>query len=155
MEPSSPFWDSGEFIASAYILGIPHAPCTPLYVLVGRVFTLLPLPFSIAGRVNFISALTAALGVLFVYFLAVRLLDAILGRSRTRLDTVIKVAGALVGSLFLAFSHTYWINAIEAEVYALSAFFMGFILWLSLKWAENPTGGKASAISICSFTCSR
>jgi tetratricopeptide (TPR) repeat protein len=143
MEPSSPFWDSGEFIASAYILGIPHAPCTPLYVLVGRVFTVLPLPFSIAGRVNFISALTAALGVLFVYLLAVRLLDAILGRSRTTLDTVIKLAGALVGSLFLAFSHTYWINAIEAEVYALSAFFMGFILWLSLKWAENPTGGKA------------
>ena len=143
MEPGSPFWDSGEFIASAYILGIPHAPCTPLYVLVGRVFTLLPLPFSIAGRVNFISALTAALGVLFVYFLAIRFLDAVLGKSRTSLDTVIKVAGALVGSLFLAFSHTYWINAIEAEVYALSAFFMGFMLWLSLKWAENPTGGKA------------
>ena len=143
MEPSSPFWDSGEFIASAYILGIPHAPCTPLYVLVGRVFTLLPLPFSIAARVNFISALTAALGVLFVYFLAVRLLDAVLGRSRSTVDTVIKLAGALVGSLFLAFSSTYWTNAIEAEVYALSAFFMGFILWLSLKWAENPTGGKA------------
>jgi tetratricopeptide (TPR) repeat protein len=143
MEPSSPFWDSGEFIASAYILGIPHAPCTPLYVLVGRVFTIMPLPFSIAGRVNFISALTAALGVLFVFFLAVRFLDAILGRSRTTSDTAIKIAGALVGSLFLAFSHTYWINAIEAEVYALSAFFMGFILWLSLKWAENPTGGKA------------
>jgi tetratricopeptide (TPR) repeat protein len=143
MEPSSPFWDSGEFIASAYTLGIPHAPCTPLYVLVGRVFTLLPLPLSIAGRVNFISALTAALGVLFAYLLIVRFLDATLGRSRTTLDTLVKVTGGLTGALFLAFSHTYWINAVEAEVYALSAFFMGMASWLALKWAEDPTSGKA------------
>ena len=143
MEPSSPFWDSGEFIASAYTLGIPHAPCTPLYVLVGRVFSILPLPFSVAGRVNFISVLTGALGVLFVYILAVRFLDATLGRSRTVLDTAIKVAGALSGALFLTFSQTYWTNAIEAEVYALSCFFMGFIAWLALKWADNPMGGKA------------
>jgi tetratricopeptide (TPR) repeat protein len=143
MEPSSPFWDSGEFIASAYTLGIPHAPCTPLYVLVGRVFTLLPLPLSIAARVNFISASTAALGILFAYLLIVRFLDATLGRSRTTLDTLIKIAGALVGAGFLAFSHTYWTNAIEAEVYALSAFFMGLATWLALKWAEDPTGGKA------------
>lgn len=143
MEQSSPFWDSGEFIASAYILGIPHSPGTPLYVLVGRVFTLLPLPFSIAGRVNFLSALTGALGVLFAYLLAVHVLDMMLGRSKTIGDTAIKVVGSLVGALFLAFSNTYWTNATEAEVYALSAFFMGFMSWLALKWEEDPTRGKA------------
>ena len=142
MERSAPFWDSGEFIASAYILGIPHSPGTPLYVLVGRVFTLLPLPLSIAGKVNFLSALTGALGVLFVYLLAVRVLDMMLGRSRTVLDTVVKVAGSLAGALFLAFSNTHWTNATEAEVYALSCFFMGFMTWLALKWEENPTSGK-------------
>ena len=146
MEPSAPFWDSGEFIASAYTLGIPHSPSTPLYVLVGRVFTLLPLPFSIAGRVNFISAFTGALGVLFAYLIAIRFLDAMLGRSRTISDTAAKVVGALVGALFLAFSNTYWINATEAEVYALSAFFMGFMSWLVLKWGEDPTGPKATCL---------
>ncbi len=143
MGPSAAFWDAGEFIASSYILGIPHSPGTPLYVILGRVFTLLPLPLSIAGKVNLISVLTGALGVLFAYMLAVRFLDAILGKSQTVVDTVIKVVGALVGALFLAFSSTYWINAIEAEVYALSAFFMGFMTWLALKWSENPTGEKS------------
>jgi len=146
MEPSAPFWDSGEFIASAYTLGIPHSPSTPLYVLVGRVFTLLPLPFSIAGRVNFISVLTGALGVLFAYLITIRFLDAMMGRSRTVFEAMVKVVGALVGALFLAFSNTYWINATEAEVYALSSFFMGFMGWLVLKWDEDPTGPKATSL---------
>src|SRR5678809_1320184 len=68
MEASSSFWDSGEFIASAYTLGIPHSPGTPLYVLVAKVASMLPLPFfSIAQRVNLLSAFCGAAGVLFMY----------------------------------------------------------------------------------------
>src|SRR6188768_4187454 len=76
MEASASFWDSGEFIASSFILGIPHSPGTPLYVLVGKVASLLPLPFlNIAQRVNLLSAFCGAAGVLFVYALAVRFFD--------------------------------------------------------------------------------
>jgi tetratricopeptide (TPR) repeat protein len=143
MAPSAPFWDAGEFIASAYTLGVPHSPGTPLYVLVGRVFTMLPLPFLIAGKVNFISVVAGSLGVLMVYVLAVRFVDYMLGKSVTAADTLIKVAGATVGALFITFSHTYWANSTESEVYAMSVFVMGFMTWLALKWSDDPMGSKS------------
>lgn len=146
MAASASFWDAGEFIATAYTLGIPHSPGTPLYVLVGRVFTLLPIPISVAQKVNLLSALCGALGSLFVYILIVRFLDYISGKSKTLPDTLIKVVGGLVGALFITFSSTYWTNATEAEVYAMSCFLMGFMTWLGLKWEENPTSPKATAL---------
>ena len=53
LTPTVPFWDSGEFIATSYTLGIPHPPGTPLYVMIGRLITLLPTA-TIAVRVNFL-----------------------------------------------------------------------------------------------------
>lgn len=145
MAPSAPFWDAGEFIATALTLGVPHSPGTPLYVLIGRVFTLLPLPFTIAGKVNFISVVAGSLGVLMIYILVIRFLDHVLGKSESTLDTLIKILGALVGSFFIMFSNTFWSNAVETEVYTLSVFFMGFMTWLGLKWADNPGGPKSVA----------
>jgi tetratricopeptide (TPR) repeat protein len=143
MAPSAPFWDAGEFIASAYTLGIPHSPGTPLYVLIGRVFILLPLPFTIAGKINFMSAFAASLATVVLYMLIVRFLDAMLGPSKSVADTVIKVTGGLVGALWVAFSDTFWWNAVEAEVYAMSVFIMGLITWLALKWADGATSRRS------------
>ena len=75
MQATSSFWDSGEFIATSYILGIAHSPGTPLYVLVGRVFSMMPLPLSIAQRVNFLSVVFSSLGVLMAYMVMVKVLD--------------------------------------------------------------------------------
>jgi len=62
--PTVPFWDGGEFIAASYILGIPHPPGSPLYILIGRLFTVLPdLGLGIAWLVNFSSCLFSALTV--------------------------------------------------------------------------------------------
>jgi tetratricopeptide (TPR) repeat protein len=147
MEATSPFWDSGEFIASAHILGIPHSPGTPLYVLVAKVASLIPIPvLNIAQRVNLLSAFCGAAGVLFVYLLAVRFFDDMAGASRTVVDAITRVAGALTGALFLAFSDTYWNNSIEAEVYAMSNAFMGFMTWLALKWGDLPKTPRSTSL---------
>jgi hypothetical protein len=134
MEATSSFWDSGEFIASAHILGVPHSPGTPLYVLVAKVASLIPLWFlSVAQRVNLLSAFCGAAGVLFVYALAVRFFDDMAGKSQTISDGLIRVGGAMTAALFLAFSDSYWTNSIEAEVYGMSTEFMGFMTWLAIK----------------------
>ena len=133
------FWDAGEFISVSYILGIPHSPGTPLYVLVGRVFTMLPLPMSVAQKVNFLSVLTASLGVLMAFLVSSSTIRFMYGRPRTAVGRVAHLAGPLAGAFFLMFSDTYWTNAIEAEVYALSAFVMGLCTFLALKWLGAHT----------------
>ncbi len=146
MAASASFWDAGEFIAASYSMGIPHSPGTPLYILVGRVFSILPLPLSVAVRVNLISAVCGALGAFFIYLLTVRFLDYMFGASKSRLDTIVKVAGGLAGALFITFSDTYWVNATEAEVYAMSCFLMGFITWIGLKWHENRGDSRSNSL---------
>jgi hypothetical protein len=139
MEGTSSFWDSGEFIATAVTLGVPHSPGTPLYVLVAKVASMLPLPFySIAQRVNLLSAFCGAAGVLFMYVLTIRFFDDMNGPSRTQRDGIVRVAGALAGAFWLAVSDTYWTNSIEAEVYGMSNAFMGFMVWLAIKWGDLP-----------------
>lgn len=140
MAATASFWDAGEFVATSYILGIPHSPGTPLYVLVGRVFSMLPLPLSIAQRVNLLSAVCGALGVVVAYLVILRVLKFMFGEVESGLKLFIRHAGCVAGAMFLCFSSTYWTNATEAEVYALSNLLMGFCAYLALFWLSNPTG---------------
>jgi tetratricopeptide (TPR) repeat protein len=134
------FWDSGEFIAVSQILGIPHSPGTPMYVLVGRVFAMLPLALSVAQRVNLLSAFTGALGVMMVYLIISEVVRFMFGAATTVAGRIAAHTGGLVGALFLMFSSTYWTDATEAEVYALSAFVMGLCTYLAIRWLRDPVG---------------
>ena len=136
LTPTVPFWDSGEFIAVSYILGIPHPPGTPFYVLLGRIATLVPWA-SIAQRVNAVSALSGALAVAFTYLCGIKFIRLAQGPERKPLDEAIAQVGAITGALLLAFSDSFWENCIEAEVYATMSFAQILVLWLGLRWWEE------------------
>jgi len=136
MAQSCPFWDSGEFIATSHVLGIPHPPGTPLYVLIGKVFSLVPIG-QIAMRINFLSALSSALTILFSYLVIVNFARRWTRGRETRVDLLIAIAGGMAGAFFAAFSRTFWENATEAEVYGLSSLVMVFVVWLVLKWEAS------------------
>ena len=135
ISPTVAFWDAGEFIATSYILGIPHPPGTPLYVLIGRIFTLIPFASTIAIRVNILSAVFSALAVGLIYRSVVLIAKRWLGFDETWWVHL----GAACGALVLAFGDAYWNSAVEAEVYGLSAFFMALVLYLGLLWAKEPS----------------
>src|SRR3990172_9549317 len=55
LAPTTQFWDTSEYIAAAYVLGIPHPPGNPLFVLIANVWGLLPLAEGYAMRINLLS----------------------------------------------------------------------------------------------------
>ncbi len=136
------FWDVGEFISATYLLQVPHPPGSPLFLLVGKVISMVPFYDDPAVRIHFISALSSALTAMFLYLSLVKLI--ILWRPRTE-DTWNKISlytSAAVGALSLSFSATFWFNAVEAEVYGISMLFVSLVSWLSLRWnerADSPT----------------
>ena len=137
--PNISFWDCGEFITTSHILGIPHQPGTPLYVLVGRCFDIVfgspditKPALKTAPAVNFMSGFFSALAVMFVYMIVLNL-----ARRADSDSGWLAHAGGVVGALFLMLSETYWNNAIEAEVYGLAAFIMTLVTWLALRWYDE------------------
>ncbi len=132
-----PYWDSGEFIATSYILGVPHPPGSPLYLIIGRLFSMIPFNADIAFRVNLISPIVSALAVMLLYLSTVKIITHWRGKVEHQMDAVIAFGGALVGSLVFAFTDSHWFNAVEAEVYSMSTFFTAIVVWLILHWSER------------------
>ena len=71
MAPTVSYWDCGEFIATSYILGVPHPPGSPLYLLLGRIFSMIPTNPDIAFRVNIISPIVSAVACMLLYLIIV------------------------------------------------------------------------------------
>jgi len=136
ISPTVSFWDCGEFIACAYTMGVPHPPGAPLFIALGRVFTLIIPWINVALRMNIISALASAFTVMVLFFIIVRLIREWRGEPRTLEDKIIALAGGGIGALAFAFTDTFWFNAVEAEVYALSILLTALVFWLTLLWMD-------------------
>ncbi|NTV60130.1 MAG: DUF2723 domain-containing protein [Chlorobiaceae bacterium] len=145
MAPTLSFWDCGETITTSCTLGIPHPPGAPLFLLFGRLFTMLPFFSDIGARVNLISTLVSSSTVMLTYLITVRLI--VLYRasdpdSWTPAEKVAAYGGAAVGALCLALSDSFWFNAVEASLWSSSLFFIAIITWLILRWhEEDPKPG--------------
>ena len=140
MAPTLSFWDCGEFIATAYTLGVPHPPGAPFFLLVGRLFSMVPFFEDIGARVNLLSTLSASATVTLTYLIIVRLIVMYRKTGPGSWDTLEKLSaygGAAVGALSLAFSDSFWFNAVETEVYAPSLFFTALAVWFIVRWYDE------------------
>ncbi|MCX6136367.1 MAG: DUF2723 domain-containing protein [Ignavibacteriales bacterium] len=131
------FWDVGEFIAAAILLQVPHPPGSPLFLLVTKIFTMVPFATDPAVRAHFVSALCSALASTFLYLSIVKLILLWKQKPADVADKLALYGAGLIGALSLTFSPTFWFNAVEAEVYGASMFFIGLITYLALRWNEQ------------------
>ncbi|MBL4669635.1 MAG: DUF2723 domain-containing protein [Flavobacteriales bacterium] len=141
IESTASFWDCGEFIATAYNLEIGHPPGAPLFMLVGRFFTMFG-SGEIAGySINVLSALSSSFTILFLFWsitMIVRKL-AIKSGEITESKRIAIFGAAVVGSLAYTFSDSFWFSAVEGEVYAMSSLFTSLVFWAILKWESVAT----------------
>lgn len=135
--PTTSFWDCGEFIACSKILGVMHPPGAPLYLLIGRIMTMLPFVGDIGLRVNLFSVLISAITILLTYLVIAHLIRRWRGQPKNWEDIFILHFSAAAGALAFAFTDSQWFNAVEAEVYAFSMFFTAIVIWLMLHWEER------------------
>jgi hypothetical protein len=142
LEPTMPFWDCGEFIATAYKLQIGHPPGAPLFMIIGRVATLFAMgdTTKVAYMMNLLSALASAGSILFLFWTITHFAKRILVNTQAEIDqsNLIKIMGSgIVGALAYTFSDTFWFSAVEGEVYAMSSFLTALVFWAILKWEDK------------------
>jgi Protein of unknown function (DUF2723). len=146
LEPTLSLWDCGEFLTSACKLEINHSPGAPLFMLLGRIFSLFS--FGNASKaafcINLISALASAATILFLFWTIFWLIGKI-EKPEKRFPIYLKVAAAAIGALTFAFTDSFWFSAVEAEVYALSSLFSAVVLWAATRWereADDPASAR-------------
>lgn len=144
VERTASFWDCGEFIASSFKLQIPHPPGAPLFLLLGRIFSMLSLGdlTRVAYWVNMGSVLASAFTILFLFWTISLLAQKLLAsqqtgqaeRDYTATDRWLIIGTSAVGALTYTFSDTFWFSAVEAEVYGMSSFFTAIVVWAAFRW---------------------
>lgn len=138
-EKSGSFWDTGEFVAAAFKVQMPHPPGAPLFVLIGRFFIIL---FGGSGEmaakaINIMNALASGFTVLFLFWSITHFARKLTSGFLEEPDRgqMFSIMGAgIVGALAFTFSDSFWYSAVEGEVYAFSSFFTALAFWAMLKW---------------------
>ena len=135
LAPTTQFWDTSEYIAAAKVLGIPHPPGNPLFVLMAHVWGMIPWAAGYAQRINLFAATTSAVSAGCIFLITERWLrDVVPALWPRRL-------AALAGALVTATSFTVWNQSVVNEkVYTLSLLSICLILWLIVRWDDQPAG---------------
>lgn len=150
IEPTTSFWDCGEFIATAFRLEVGHPPGAPLFMILARFFSLFAGSdvTKVAMMVNIMSALMSSFTILFLFWTITHFAKKIALKASEELSNgkILAVIGSgFVGALAYAFSDTFWFSAVEGEVYATSSLFTAVVFWAILKWenvADQPHSNR-------------
>ena len=162
LAPTVTLVDSGELIVVAHGLGVAHPPGFPLWTILAHLASLLPVG-NVAGRINFASALFAALASATLTLVVAELMiaasyltapkrskkgvrrtkttgpaDAQEGKdNNSAVSRLLVLAPAIGAGLLMGLSRTLWSYATIAEVYTLNTLLICVIFFLMLRWRRG------------------
>ena len=143
LAPTTAMWDTSEYMAAAKVLGIPHPPGNPLFVLIAYLFGTLPIASDFAVRINLLAAVASAASA-GLWFLIAHDITGRLFKERWARLTAAAVC-ALVG----ATSFTVWNQSVVNEkVYTVSLLQLTVVIWLTTRWMKQTTGPAADRMLI-------
>ncbi len=143
LAPSTAMWDTSEYITAAYVLGLPHPPGNPFFVLIGRVASIMPIAPSVATRINVLAALASAVSAGMWFLITERVLVHWFAQRWTRL--VVASVSAIIGST----AFTVWNQSVVNEkVYTISLVGLAVCSWLTVRWCDEPDGRKADRLLV-------
>jgi len=150
LAPSVTFIDSGELAAVASRLGVAHPTGYPLFTILGKLFTFLPVGDEIY-RLNLMSAVLSSFALYMFFNLMVLLLsdkhlinDMQSDSGKMSLYIIYNIS--LSSVLVLAFSRTFWDTANAIEVYSLHSLFLVANIYLILKACSYDPDSESSYI---------
>src|SRR5688500_13355523 len=139
LAPTTAFWDTSEYIATGHILGIPHPPGNPLFVILARTWDILLSPFGlpVAVRINLFSATMGAFAHGCWFLLAHRVM-AFYSESRW-----FRLIGASAAVLVSATAFTVWNQSnVNEKVYTVPLFTIALLSFLAFRWRDRLGEGK-------------
>src|SRR5436190_5408790 len=143
MAPSTAMWDTSEYIAAAYSFGLPHPPGNPFFVIIGHLFSLLPIASNVAARINVLAAVSSAAAAGLWVLMTEQILRDWLTERRLR------IAGAVLAAIIGATAFTVWNQSVVNEkVYTVSLTGIALISWLAIRWSANPDGSSADRLLV-------
>ncbi len=146
------YWDCAEYAATSPTLEVPHPPGAPLFEIVTRIASMIPVVRDIAMRMNLVSGLASALAIMFLYLIGVRVISRWKGAAEDFVTALSVYGASAIGALTLAVSDTFWFNAAESGLFAMSIFFISLIVWLGMVWFdESEKNGNIKYLLLAAY----
>ena len=137
LSPTVSFIDSGELATVCTTLGLAHPTGYPVYTLIGRLFSLLPLG-SPVQNLNLLSLFFISFSNLFLFLVLLAIFELLFPELPESWRSYI----SLVSTLIFSFSPTLWSQATSNEVYALNSLLNAILFYLILSQLNLKSRGK-------------
>jgi tetratricopeptide (TPR) repeat protein len=138
------YWeDCAAFCAVHSLLGIPHSPGFPIFVILGRLLSMFS-PSYPAFCSNLMSALWGSLALFLLYLLINQVF------KQAKISHPLSSYCSITATLLLAFSSSFWLQNVRAEVYTLNILFILLLSFLVIRWGELKQTARGYKILLLS-----